>query len=440
MKRFMVSAPHLAPVVFSLPSASPPLHPSLGTMGSNDSPARLLTLMTRDARVSEDFAQKVIAHYGLESVADLAGIWAEADYTTATSLLMTQLECEHAVQLSRLRNAWRLACSELQQALARKAGDLQEDELDAPLEAETARLQMDEFLAIHHLQWDSEWSPSSILYGRLYRELRKKTLTVFDLKKVRTASQAALILPKKKRKLGTNMSITFEDDDVSQDSSFDSVLGVLRALRILMNGMAMTGTFVMDSKLVSGTKVRCCDLSECTAYVDWVHLKAMQHPGPTSTTIAWLLDRDALTRSRARGLFIEHNWPFGEALREARERVVSVQWAIAGLDMNSPLRPLTSSQPIVHEHAAFDSAPAPARRPPAPASSSSHKGAGKAKQSTPAASGVCPDFQLNKCVPRQRNCPHSAKHACAVCGKWQHGAMSCPQRSGKGARKGGTSK
>ena len=58
----------------------------------------------------------------------------------------------------------------------------------------------------------------------------------------------------------------------------------------------------------------------------------LTHPGPEGATVAYLLDRDRRTRIQARRLYLSADqWPWGEALRNAREKHCAVLWTVGQL-------------------------------------------------------------------------------------------------------------
>eukprot|EP00971_Amphidinium_carterae_P344290 6484593-Amphidinium_carterae.1 len=143
-------------------------------------------------------------------------------------------------------------------------------------------------------------------------------------------------------------------------------------------------------------------------------------------TIKWVLDRDLQTRAKARSLHIE-GFPYGEALRAARETHLAVLWTTTSIGVSaSAPRQLTPTD-VSAQNSASASVKSTARATP---------------------SNICAAFNSSAgCAKKQRDCPHSGRHVCnqslpdgSVCGNWQHNALTCPhnaQRRSRPAKAGG---
>ena len=74
------------------------------------------------------------------------------------------------------------------------------------------------------------------------------------------------------------------------------------------------------------------------------------HPGPMAETVAWILDRDRQTRTKARTL-ISNGLPWGRALRLSWEHHVTVLWTIGGVGVRQ-----MAPQSITDRNVAFAAA------------------------------------------------------------------------------------
>ena len=84
-----------------------------------------------------------------------------------------------------------------------------------------------------------------------------------------------------------------------------------------------------------GSKVHEADLSECLAYLEFCTTHAREHPGTQREVIEWLLDRNRKTLIKARTLYLD-KWPWGEALREVREKQLLVLWQCTASGSDTP--------------------------------------------------------------------------------------------------------
>ena len=202
--------------------------------------------------------------------------------------------------------------------------------IGTPLDQEVQANQEKSFREYYHLKFEPEAVPSDSLFGRLHREFEKNRPSVFDLAKIRTAAQGTAARGRLKRKrVGENLYSDQPDDEKElPDLVFASVLEFVLALRVLVHGWSLVNTGKRKSRNQhAGGDVMDCDLSEGLAYLDFVQQRALEHPGTPQQVVAFLLDRDRQTRTKARTLYVD-GWPWGEALREAREKHCAVLWTV----------------------------------------------------------------------------------------------------------------
>ena len=172
---------------------------------------------------------------------------------------------------------------------------------------------------------------------------------------------------------------------------------------------------MLDSKANPGKKVPDGNLTEGLAYHAFVMEKALEHPGPVEQTVDWLLTRDHQTRTKACSL-CQDNWPWGEALRVARETHLAVLWTCGNVGVSSqePQSSAVISSDI-------------ANQPPAKNASSGSNTFKPPQQPPFRFDQLCKDFNTHGCSNKQRDCPHKKKHACSqyvgkeLCLAWQHG-------------------
>ena len=115
------------------------------------------------------------------------------------------------------------------------------------------------------MRLDPELLPADALFARLYREFRKRSLSVVPLEKVKTQAQIAPLLNvSRKRKLGEDLTITISGAEAVPDTDVRSPIQVLRALRALMLACTITGTAEVESKAVPGTGTPTCPRCSAT--------------------------------------------------------------------------------------------------------------------------------------------------------------------------------
>jgi hypothetical protein len=367
---------------------------------SSDAAVRLRALLLTEARVDARIHAHLTTKLGLESVADLASLWTEEEQVSGVQEVLQEAGLESdRLQRSRLRTALQLARAELQSTVTKRSS-IDAIDLDRPLEPEVQKQQEDRFYSLYRLKLTPEVAPSDALFGRIYRELRRNTVSVIDLTKVRSAAEQAAHAPLAKRlKLSDSIALLTDDAGDIPASGPMNLLALLRKHRTLCLCFSLAGTTLKDSKLTPGTQTVDADLSELLAYHEYVTNAAIIQTMSASAAQAWIIDRDRQTRLKARTLYLE-NWPLAEALREAREKSLAVIWTI----QSTPATTAAASTPAAS----------------APHSASANSSAQPVT--------LCPMFNTDAgCTLRQKHCPHKGLHRCANCSSWQHAARDCPR-------------
>ena len=276
-------------------------------------------------------------------------------------------------------------------------------------------------------------TPSDALFGRCYREFGKRNFSVHPLNKVKTKEYQGTILTKRKRvPLAPGAAMHFDQTVEPPDTDFISVLEVLVALQVLVNAWALTCT--KETTSADGRyKGRDGDYKEGFSYYAWATDRAMSHPGPEPETVAWLLDRDRQTRTKARALTSDGT-PWCIALRIAREIHLAVMWTVGGVGVSQATPVAVPDQIVRAEMQAEDE-----RR----GDRYAHVVAGMT------AEDCCPDFNSACGCRKQTLCPHALWHRCSqklpdgtLCGQGSHGKSTCrrnPKNNNSDGRKGGKS-
>ena len=410
--------------------------------------------------------------FGLEAITDFASVFTDKDYEEKTEVLILNkvpdAKDDH-IALSRLRSAWVLARAELTRVAAIRSKGAADEDWDSPLPEEVEKVRAEAFDTLYPGQaFEADETPTPPLIGRWFREFKNRAVTLMALNRMRSEAEYKGTNEGRKRKLADDVTITVRGAE-PPGLPFETVLEVLWALRLMCNGWAMVGYELVESRLdfnkADGAplQVRQCHLSAADQYHKFVNRKAIQHPGPEAETIQWILDRHRLTIAKTITLF-KAGWPWGEALLEAREHRVALQWSLS--------RPgVAARQQVVEDRfppdAAWDNeeesdvedqragrskrrrggrAGRPASSKPAGGGKAgggkaSGKGGGKGcnkggkgtwdKGSARLQAAPCRAFNSSGgCVPRGRPCPENKTHKCSRCGDRSHGAASydCPAR------------
>ena len=414
----------------------------------------LRKLMVDEAKVAPAIAKFMAETLHMESVSDWFSFFKADEYEDGVQRDILDHIPEFKqdrIQRGRLRTAWTLARSAMKRHEIRDtaAGD-DDGEIEAPLKEGLKESADKSFKAAYGgIAFAPEAQPADALYNRLFREFKKKQVSVYPLDKVRSNAQQSVILENTKasHKVSENISITYNAaPDVP--IRFNSTIQVLQALKVLTNGWAMVGTAEVTSK-VDGGKTRDADLSLCMQYHEFVTRRAMAYNSAPVKLVPWVCDRHRQTVIKAKALHTEQGWPWAEAVIKATETSTAVLWTCGpGTSGVSPVMPGAEEYPRGggdrgrgedrrSDRGRRDYRSRSRRR-------QDRKGKGKGRYNSPpksqppykgsgSGSDLCEDFNDNRCTAKQRDCPKRKKHACnyripgrGLCMAWNHCKKFCP--------------
>ena len=165
---------------------------------------------------------------------------------------------------------WREADSLESLRLSRRVQGLDEsDTVDQPLASHIVESLELKFRQIYGFPLSSRERLCDAQLGRLKRELDKKSFTLFDLSKLRTAREQTRTTPSKRTKLTEDLSITLTKSTGSRDIT--SVPMYLALLEVLMvGGYALIGSFCPGH--LQGPAMW-CSMQTCRAYITYIRNK-----------------------------------------------------------------------------------------------------------------------------------------------------------------------
>jgi hypothetical protein len=266
---------------------------------------------------------------------------------------------------------------------------------------------------------------SDPISGRYFREFRRRCKSVGEFKKMRSAAQylsVARLGAKHTVSPGAQLVLQDNSVDVLPDRTFRTLAQLFQAFTLMTNGWAMTATEMVPSKARPGEQTPECSLSECLSYRDFIVTKALAHPGQEGDVVLWLIDRDRQTRVAARARYLEGAYPWGEALKMARDIDVAVLWTCGNTSLVASAVPVLRSNTAMktHEH-------------------QYKTGTKRSYQQSSASDGpdnssqICNLYNSTKgCV--KGKCPNGRRHVCnfrvpgGFCGSSNHASLTHPQR------------
>ena len=165
---------------------------------------------------------------------------------------------------------WREADSLETLRLSRRVQGLDEAEsVDQPLATHIVESLELKFRQIYGFSLSSKERLCDAQLGRLKRELDRKSFTLFDLSKLRTAREQTRTMPSKRTKLSDDLSITLTKGASSRDiTSVHMYLALLEIL--LVGGFALIGSFC-PANLQSPAVW--CSMETCRSYLTYLRQK-----------------------------------------------------------------------------------------------------------------------------------------------------------------------
>ena len=182
---------------------------------------------------------------------------------------------------------------------------------------------------------DPQLEPADTLRGRVYREFKRKSMTVLEMRKVKTVVSACVPSTTEVAVLSDSLALQLKREQVSP---IKDVVQYYWRLRTLCYCWAFCGNWMVTDH--DGVSRKMMSLTDALSYADNALREAMSYG---AGSLAWLERVDTLTRGRMASL-VRRGWSAGLALKEARRE--------SYLDWRSPS--LVESQ--------CDGAPLPKRR------------------------------------------------------------------------------
>ena len=262
---------------------------------------------------------------GMESWQDFYGYVKAADFEDELqTLLQTKDEFkDNPLFLSRLRAAWRLCESLEKEAVARKTSpSTTQEQLDLPLSDDVKEELETAWDNRYHLTLDVKIHPADTLVARKFREIRKNSHEVDNVRKVKTLFHTSKPSDKQRTQIGEAVVETGKEVEVQVRRVVDYYFG----LRTLAYAQAKAGNHLVDSKIHPGQKVNYADLSEYLDYADSCLRNTAEKGLNESESLLWMEEMDSLTRGTMVS-YMRRGWPQCEALKQAR-REHMIDWRV----------------------------------------------------------------------------------------------------------------
>jgi hypothetical protein len=366
-----------------------------------------------------DFATEADYAEELKKIRD--GVMMEDNITPALK--------DDGVALARLRTAW---------VAGRKAGHItptteveSTTDVEAPLgEVKITELRTSWKLTYPNISFDEFMTAADGITARNFREFRRKTHTLLPMNRVRTLAQDKRPLDSVETDIGNGLVIRQTSSQLQKKVHIESVIDYYWSARVLTQTWAFVGNYKVKSSKPGMDDILYCPLGTSLLYADYLLRKtANPRSDGSSNGLAWMQDRDELTRGRILMLARE-GVPMGEAI-EAAIQETKVEWA-----MNNATTRATEINPKKRDATVIKSTGQPAR--PEKRQKGQGKGGSEHPKKVETATCLHGGKQICKkrnddrgCTKQEQDCPDKRAHRCdalvngKACGKdncfrWKH--------------------
>ena len=210
------------------------------------------------------------------------------------------------------------------------------EELDTVLPEATMATVSRDFKAKYGFDVEAALEPADSLRSRLYREFRKGTMSVIEVKKIKSVLTQSGPKLQESVQLPGGLHLQFDRDSPTEVSSS---ISYYFALRVLSNAWAWAGNF--KHKDQDGTEKVFITLGECLTYCDESLRSTMEFGGGS---MSWYSKNDLLCRGKMAS-YIRRGWSGTSALKMALQDT-HLEWRAPALQrLADPSRPKRVAEP-----------------------------------------------------------------------------------------------
>ena len=324
----------------------------------------------------------------------------------------------------------------------RTSAGLDPSSMDEPLLHAVQQALEAKFVQKYSWQLEPKYQPSNSVLGRIKREFDKNAPTIFNVCRVKTVFTSNKIQEPKRRRVGTGITLTFEEDLDDEDPQALKYRQIMHKYNVLALAWAIAGNFEVTYE---GSKCDFASWQQTHRYVRTLREKTellMDHHSEESV-VRYLLS----VEEQIRGFAVEYcrrtpSVPFGAALdmalKENRELWQDFKYLLSGNKASSSIRSVDTEDLPVESPLQAPATSVQDNAPPKKTPSSPGKEGSKATSQQPSLQGLATathtsgGSQICKSWNDSRGCPKpcaSGKaHVCdivllktgAVCGRSDH--------------------
>ncbi|CAE7257437.1 unnamed protein product [Symbiodinium microadriaticum] len=263
------------------------------------------------ARLESSWVEEFCKTLKIETLEDYIYLF---NKSTWESEIETHLQSIPALKDNRLALSRFKAAYEAGAAAIKNARDVASKiDADKDLDEPLGEVQMSQLMAdwkkSYDLEMDPQLEPADTLRGRVFREFKRKSMTVLEMRKVKTVVSACVPSTTEVAMLSDSLALQLKREQISP---IKDVVQYYWRLRTLCYCWAFCGNWMMVDH--DGVSRKMMTLTDALAYADNALREAMTYG---AGSLSWLERVDTLTRGRMASL-VRRGWSASQALKEAR--------------------------------------------------------------------------------------------------------------------------
>ena len=286
-------------------------------------PDRGLSSCFKAANLMEAWTKEFIRVHTLETLDDFIFMARQDKWEDSIEEMVKAVPSvkDNRVALARFKAAWECGNQAIKLA-ASTAAKTSDASMDEVLPESTMATVTRDFRAKYGIEVEAQLEPADALRSRIYREFRKGTMAVLEVKKIRSVLTQANPRVQESVQLAGGLQLQFD-----RDAPFEvgSTVAYYFSLRTLCYAWAWGGLFI--HKDPDGVERTFLGLSEAQAYADEA-LRSCMEFGHGS--MAWLARVDLLCRGKMATYYIRRGWSGHQSLKMALQDT-HLEWRSSSL-------------------------------------------------------------------------------------------------------------
>ena len=279
----------------------------LATMAQDD---QGLQACFKRARLETSWTQEFCKSVKIETLEDYVYLFNKSTWETELEAHLQGIPAlkDNRLALSRFKSAYEAGAAAIKQARDVASKIDADKDLDEPLgEVQMSQL-MSDWKKSYDFDMDPQLEPADTLRGRVFREFKRKSMTVLEMRKVKTVASACVPSTTEVAVLSDSLALQLKREQVSP---IKDVVQYYWRLRTLCYCWAFCGNWMVVDH--DGVSRKMMTLTDAISYADNALREAMNYG---AGSLAWLERVDTLTRGRMASL-VCRGWSAGQALKEA---------------------------------------------------------------------------------------------------------------------------